>query len=78
MSEVRTTLFLSNKSQAVRLPKAVALPSNVKEVDIVAEGNTRIISPAGTAWDRWFDGPGASEDFMCQRDQPADQMREVI
>ena len=26
-------------------------------------------------WDSWFDGPGVTSDFMCQRDQPADQAR---
>ena len=78
MSSVQTTVFLSNRTQAVRLPKAVALPSTVKEVDVVAIGDTRIISPAGTAWDSWFDGPGVSDDFMVERDQPADQLREAI
>ena len=32
----KTTLFKSNRSQAVRLPKAVALPDDVKQVEIVA------------------------------------------
>lgn len=78
MSSVQTTIFLSNRTQAVRLPKAVALPSTVKEVDVVAIGNTRIISPAGTGWDSWFDGPGVSEDFMREREQPVDQHREAF
>lgn len=43
----KTTVFKSNRSQAVRLPKAVALPEDVKHVDIVAIGRTRIITPAG-------------------------------
>ncbi|MDH5327947.1 MAG: antitoxin [Gammaproteobacteria bacterium] len=73
---MHTTLFKSNKSQAVRLPKAVALPDSVKKVEIVAIGNTRIITPAGESWDQWFDGPGVSEDFMVERDQPEDQHRE--
>ena len=73
---VQTTIFKSNKSQAVRLPKAVAMPEDVKNVDVVAVGNKRIISPAGTAWDDWFDGEGVSEDFMASRDQPAPQERE--
>jgi len=76
MTTIHTTLFKSNKSQAVRLPKAVALPDSVKKVEIVAIGNTRIITPAGESWDQWFDGPGVSEDFMVERDQPEDQHRE--
>ncbi|WP_137134205.1 type II toxin-antitoxin system VapB family antitoxin [Rhizobium sp. FKY42] len=69
-------VFQSNRSQAVRLPKAVALPDDVKRVDIIAMGRTRIIAPAGEVWDSWFDGEGASADFMAARDQPAEQERE--
>ena len=78
MSSIQTTVFLSNRTQAVRLPKAVALPPSVKEVDVVAIGDTRIISPAGTSWDSWFDGPGVSDDFMIEREQPTDQQREAL
>jgi len=78
MSKAHTTLFKSNQTQAVRLPKSVALPETVKKVDIVAIGNTRIITPAGESWDQWFDGPTASDDFMTERDQPADQQREEL
>ena len=74
----QSTVFLSNKSQAVRLPKSVALPGGVKKVDIVALGNTRIIMPSGTSWDEWFDAPGVSGDFMETRDQPGDQERESL
>ncbi len=41
---METTVFLSNRSQAVRLPKAVALPENVKRVEVIAVGRTRIIT----------------------------------
>jgi len=78
MSTTHTTVFKSNKTQAVRLPKAVALPDSITKVDIVAVGNTRIITPAGESWDQWFDGPGTSDDFMLSREQPADQEREAL
>lgn len=61
-------VFQSKRSQAIRLPKAVELPDEVKRVDIVAAGNTRIIAPAGESWDSWFDGPGVSADFMSERE----------
>ncbi|QEY70311.1 type II toxin-antitoxin system VapB family antitoxin [Pseudomonas denitrificans (nom. rej.)] len=70
------SVFQSNRSQAIRLPKAVALPEEVKRVDVVAVGRTRIITPAGEAWDSWFDGDNVSADFMSEREQPADQERE--
>lgn len=76
MKRTLTRLFKSNQTQAVRLPKSVAFDESVTEVEIVAMGNMRIITPAGTAWDTWFDGPALSDDFMPQRDQPADQERE--
>jgi len=76
MKSANTTVFKSNQTQAVRLPKAVAFPESVKKVEIVAIGNTRIITPAGESWDYWFDGPGVSDDFMNDREQPADQQRE--
>jgi antitoxin VapB len=72
----KTTVFKSNRTQAVRLPKAVAFPDDVKQVDIVAVGRARLIVPAGEAWDSWFDGPDVSADFMNQREQPDDQERE--
>lgn len=73
---METTVFLSNRSQAVRLPKAVALPDDVKHVEIVAVGRTRIISPAGESWDAWFDGDVVTTDFMSTREQPETQVRE--
>ncbi|XOV78473.1 MAG: type II toxin-antitoxin system VapB family antitoxin [Aestuariibacter sp.] len=75
---VQTTVFKSNKSQAVRLPKPVAFPEDVKEVDIVSIGNKRIISPAGTAWDDWFASSGVTDDFMEEREQPKAQERESL
>ena len=74
----RAGVFKSNKSQAVRLPKAVALPESVKQVDIVPLGRSRLIVPAGEAWDSWFDSEGVTDDFMCDREQPNDQERETL
>lgn len=73
---VRSTVFKSNRSQAVRLPKAVALPDDVHEVEIVKLGRSRLITPAGGSWDEFFDEPPVSEDFMRDREQPPDQERE--
>jgi antitoxin VapB len=78
MPHVLTKVFKSNRSQAVRLPKAVAFPETIKEVEITAVGNRRIITPAGQSWDDWFDAPGVSSDFMTDRQQPEDQIRESL
>ena len=78
MPHVQTKVFKSNRSQAVRLPKIVAFPDSVRNVEIIAVGNRRIIIPVGHSWDDWFDAPGVSSDFMTDRRQPADQMRELL
>jgi antitoxin VapB len=72
---VRTTLFQSNRSQAVRLPKDVAFPEGVREVTILREGRRRVIVPADAVWDDFFDAPPI--DFP-DREQPASQDREPL
>ena len=67
-------VFMSNRSQAVRLPKSVALPDGVTWVNVLVVGNTRILIPLGEDWSSWFDAPGLSSDF--DRDQPMAQERE--
>ena len=73
---VQTTVFKSNKTQAVRLPKAVALPEHVKRVDIVKLGTGRLITPAGEGWDGFFAGPRLDADFLNGRAHPAPQLRD--
>ena len=72
----KATIFTNNKSQAVRLPKDVALPDTVKRVEIIKLGKTRLITPVGISWDSFFDNPVVSEDFMSDRQQPSQQRRE--
>jgi antitoxin VapB len=74
-----STVFTSNRSQAVRLPKAVAFPDDVHQVDILKIGHSRVIVPKGRRWDDWFlNGPRFSEDFMIDREQPAAEERESL
>lgn len=68
----RTTIFRSNRSQAVRLPKDVAFPPDVKDVTVLREGIRRIIVPANAVWDDFFDAPGID----ITRAQPEAQQRE--
>ena len=78
MACVRTRVFKSNRSQAVRFPKAIAFPESIKDVEITSIDNKRIIVPVGQSWDDWFDAPGVSSDFMADREQPEDQIRETL
>jgi antitoxin VapB len=75
----RSTVFTTNRSQAVRLPKAVAFPEEVHQVEIIKLGSSRLISPVGKRWDDYFlNGPRVSEDFMSERVQPAAEEREAF
>ena len=44
MTAITTTVFKNNQSQAVRLPKSVALDESIKQVVITAIGKIRIIT----------------------------------
>ncbi len=75
----KTTLFKSNKTQAVRLPKDVAFPDDVREVEIIKVGNSRVICPLGQRWDSFFADPvKVSEDFLVERDQGEFEKREPL
>lgn len=69
----RTTLFRSNRSQALRLPKDVAFPEGVKEVTILRDGARRVVVPANAVWDDFFAQDGIA---FPNRDQPSAQERE--
>jgi antitoxin VapB len=74
-----STVFTSNRSQAVRLPKAVAFPEEVHQVDILKIGRGRVIVPQGRRWDDLFQsGPRATADFMVERQQPPVEEREPL
>jgi antitoxin VapB len=75
----RSTLFKNNRSQAVRLPKPVAFPDSVRQVEIIKVGASRVISPIGKRWDDLFkQGPKVSKDFMAERSQPPNEERELL
>jgi antitoxin VapB len=69
----RSSLFKSNRSQAVRLPKELAFPDDVKQVAIRRVGKARIILPADSAWDDFFDAPGVDVE---RAKQPEAERRE--
>ena len=71
----RTTLFHSNRSQAVRLPKDVAFPDGVREVAILRDGARRVIVPANAVWDDFFAAPGVD---LGERNQPTMLDRESL
>ncbi|MGO1947986.1 MAG: type II toxin-antitoxin system VapB family antitoxin [Mycobacteriaceae bacterium] len=73
----RTSLFYSNRTQAVRLSKDVAMPESVNDVDVVAIGDIRVIMPVRADINDWWEnGLTPTDDFLADRDQPRAQERD--
>ena len=71
----RGSVFMTNKTQAVRLPKSVRLPEGVTTVDILRRGRAWVLVPSQQSWADWFESERASDDFMLDREQPDAQER---
>ncbi len=73
------TVFVNNRTQAVRLPLDVRLPDGVHKVEVRVRGNERIIAPLGQTWDSFFlEGPAVSDDFMSERARQDQPEREAL
>jgi len=74
-----STVFVNNRTQAVRLPLDMRLPEGVHKVHVRANGNERIIAPLGQSWDSFFlNGPSVSDDFMSERADQSQSAREAL
>jgi antitoxin VapB len=65
----RARVFTSNRSQAVRIPKELAFPDDVKDVYVIRRGKRLEIIPVDSLWDDFFDRPPCP-DFMEPEDLP--------
>ena len=73
------TVFVNNRTQAVRLPLDVRLPEGVQKVEIRVKGKERIIAPLGHSWDSFFlGGPTVSDDFLPERATQLQPERETL
>ena len=70
----RSTVFKTNQTQAVRIPKVLAFPDHVKAVTIRSVGNGLLISPVENSWDEFFSKSGIGDDFE-RPPQPISQVR---
>lgn len=75
-----STVFINNRSQAIRLPADARLPPHVKRVEVRVRGAERIIVPVGHEWDSFFaaDALRVSEDFLPQRATQEQTSRESL
>jgi antitoxin VapB len=71
----QSTVFKTNKTQAVRLPKALAFPDSVKKVKITQQGESLVITPIKTSWEEFVKTAGIGDDFE-RLPQPPMQIRE--
>lgn len=69
---------MTNRTQAIRLPKNLRLPKGTGSVDIVRQGRAWIIVPSQDSWAQWFEDVHTSDDFMEQREQPAEDERDAL
>ena len=73
--EKRASVFKSNRSQAVRVPKEFAFPEGVKQVVIRREGVSLILTPVDDFWDKFFD-EGPDHSFPDRAPQGESEVRE--
>lgn len=74
-----STVFINNRTQAVRIPADVRLPENVKQVTVRAIGKERIIAPLESTWDSFFINPlNVTDDFMPERATQTQPEREAL
>ncbi len=73
------TVFVNNRTQAVRLPLDVRLPDGVHKVAIRVKGPERIIAPIDQTWDSFFlDSPRVTDDFLPERASQHQPEREAL
>lgn len=62
------SIFVNNRTQAVRLPVETRFPDEVKKVFVRVAGKDRILSPVEHAWDSFFlSEEKVTDDFMTER-----------
>ena len=62
------SVFVNNRTQAVRMPAEARFPEDVKKVSVRVQGVDRILSPADKTWDSFFlSDSSVTEDFLTER-----------
>ena len=73
------TVFINNRTQAVRLPAGMRFPNSVKKVQVRVVGSDRILTPVDAAWDSFFLGDASvTDDFMDKRPEQHQSEREAL
>jgi antitoxin VapB len=73
------SVFVNNRTQAVRLPADTRFPDDVKQVTVRVVGKDRILSPVESTWDNFFlTAEHVSDDFMEDRASQEQSEREAF
>jgi len=73
------SVFVNNRTQAVRLPADTRFPDDVKQVKVRVVGKDRILSPIDSVWDSFFlSEERPSDDFMEERAPQTQADREAF
>lgn len=71
------SVFITNKTQAVRLPVEARFNENVKKVFIRRNGEELILCPVENTWDSFFlSTEKVTDDFMTGRAGQTESIRE--
>jgi antitoxin VapB len=71
------TVFLNNRSQAVRIPKEAAFPPAVRKVEVHRVGRGLLLTPQDWGIADWLEhGPTLGPGFMADYSQPDPQARD--
>ncbi len=64
----QTSVFINNRTQAVRLPVESRFPDDIKKVTVRVVGKERILSPTDSLWDSFFlSNQSVTDDFLTER-----------
>lgn len=73
------SVFVNNRTQAVRLPAETRFPEDVKKVIVRVLGKERILTPVENTWDSFFlSEERVSDDFMSERASQEQSDRESL
>ena len=76
---IEASVFMTNRSQAVRLPAEVRFSEEIKKLSVRVSGSDRILSPLNQSWDSFFlNDQAVSDDFMNGREIAFQPEREAL
>ena len=76
---IEASVFMTHRSQAVRLPAEVRFSEEIKKLSVRVLGSDRILSPLNQSWDSFFlNDQAVSDDFMNEREIAFQPEREAL